>query len=1614
MTIKKALSVVLASLMLLSVFSIGFTGMAAEFNTDAQYRMLAEALKNGYVRDLTNYTVVNNTLDNGQEGFDTEAKGFAYDHRVIAADNKAGDILKAANRFYYIAENIMSTSYGVGNYDASHLVKTVSEALKPYFESDGSTHTYVDFYGVPKTPTEEELAAYNEAVSLIEANGKNVSEATLTAMGVYFIERTQFDYYNVDTILQYFMGNVLKINAGNWYHRFTFIVETSIDTWLIESGNINNVAENYITTRTAAYEFSYKRTFNDVGTKAYYSFNAPTLEKVWQDYAFEYGFNRNSDDLTRDISGYGYGITAGGQASAFLIKQDKDEQTVPYLSTLYNTFYNYISKGYNSETGETWDLRFANLTDKDISSAPDSDDAKILKYIDEITHEYSNDALLSMFGDDIGNMVTLAYIFTPSSAVPERTVRGTAKYSATPEKLDSIVRDMDALITPREGQTGAERDNDVATRVANIVKEFFNTDDDIFAGTSVAGMQYDSLHDLVGLLVQGLVFRDSIVTLLVEKIYPMIVDLLEKDVVGAIKDSAGSAIGGLVGNILDDIIDNNELAIYPNALADKLAKYNNPAYAATITILRNAGEDWDSVNFASLSWGVDDAPINKKADVFIDAACAALSGFTLLLVTVMCGNQANKKDERQKKNDWHAKNQYNEYYDKTLLSIAGIDTKLRSQGGYTKLLIPLFRVLGLEEQSTYGGGCNGYLSSSEYERLVDINGDNCLRLILEPIIYWVTDILGTRPFETLWNLLPNLVYFLSRTSDVAIPDKNTWCSNKADDENHDNFELTQTHNLSEILGSIYICITLWGNTVYSDPLSKLLKDQMGMLSSINGLLNEVVKLTYKSGVDHVEPAGFLMKKDYTNDIGTLKAGTLVVIGTKEYETYRELFVSDSSVADASSYYEPYMEVYTNITENSYSTVKDENHTRVIDNIIYNKKTYKIPAIQEGKLISCGTVNTAWNTLDIEHPGQVLLYVLRYVCSALGYKYDISLYEDGSTENDLPYLIECFGLKLDQELFNGLTLGDIIYNVMLHPDDAICALLEIFYSNESGNFFSHKAYTYPVKDINYRNSSLLNKTVNPTLSYGSQVRYTQYWTRQYAQDVVANSGQLVENILQMLGTKGFENGIGGYLENMLNEKVFTNELVNTLFNTIYQLLAGLNSDVNVEVILKNALDVEYTPTVIAKALKGMAGVSPAYYAISAITDTNWDNYFKDADGNTVDRELDWGVDTAENKADMFLRTVSALLSPAAFAIKYLFADNTLNILGLIKLPSYAGYQYAFIALLEALSCPGIMTYEEYYNSTLEADIGNANAIYNLVAPLLGLLDKVYEDPINTVLELIPNLLFFISIGGLNDLLNNLVHFAYVILDVLKPIVNGYDVLNGLISNINVGGMTINLSLPLDIDFNGLASDLIGALVGDSLKIEGVEISLPYIDFQTLCCGTLEKFMSKEQRTTVHLNSAGGGDMITAVLRLAFEILFMDENKEAVGKIIGNAIGEGKIDVYDEETLFTILDGLFDLMETYEVPDMLLYVVYILVTKLTPVTTDIAPRFSANGLTINDFIDSAKDPEKFMENLRLILSDPDDKPSGEETPDKDAVGGLWARIAAFFKRLQEFFQKLFGTK
>lgn len=1582
MRLKKILSVFLAAVMLYTAMSVGLTGVAAEIDYNAQYRMLADALKNEHVRELTNYTVTNKTLDNGTEGFDQEARGFAYDHEVVAKDNTTSDILVASNRFYYIAESLMSYKYGVGCYDASTLVSYVLEKLEPYFASTSGDVIYEDFYGNRYYPSEEEVKAYNNAVSLIEAAGGQISQATLTEYGIYFMVMNDWEYYNVETIIKYFVGNVLMVNAGNWYHRFSFIVETSISNILEETDGVESFPDETLTKRKAVYQFNYQKIYNETMSKSYYCFAEPSIEDVWNNYGKtfsdykvfdpatgEYVITSTPDDLTKPADGFP-GLLRDGQAANYLIKVGYDSTTVPFLREANTKF-----KSFFFDTGtQKWDEKFVSWSDATVTASPDT--AIITGYVKELTR-LSNDALLSLFGDQLGNMVTLAYLLKTSRDVPTRTVRGEAIYEATPDKLNEIIYDLDALISPRAGENNAN-DVFIANRVATVLQNFLDIGG--LLGTSEP-ITYTTLDELVGKVLQQLVFSDSIINLLVELVYPMIVDL--------IVDNLGSidVIGGVAVDLVGSILENNNLAIYPNTLGDLLEKDYGSKYSIAATILRNGGDNWENVNCAALVWGVDTAPLDQKKDVFIDALCAALGGFTRLLVTMLCGDAEYENKD--------ADERFGKYYDLGVINLVILGKVwLASQGLYTKLFIPLYRVLGLSE--------NEFLSSAEYHAAIAKDFKQCLRLAVVPIVDWVLNHVAKRPFETIMKLVPNLVHFLSRQGgplDYADDWANADFLGSGQENGHKGFSQLQTHSLYSILHHVHLKIVVVGQAInINGSIGELIGDgTLGMLTSLNALLTEVISFTYDT--DEVFSENIACYSDYN--------GNIVLPDSTEY------------ALNPAAYPLAHMTYYSDSSNTKFSLEKDEEHPFEHKNITYVQKNFYIPSVPEAKLISCGTVNS-FNTLDIEDPGLVFLFLLRYVFSALGYRYTLG-------EEKPPMLIECLGLDLSGELFMGLSLGDIVYNIMLHPDEAICALLELFYSNETGDFYKRDPYTYPIENINYHETTLLNKTINPTLTYGTDVKYSKYWTREYANDFVESLAPLAEDVLIMLGVEGMEDGIGPFLKNMLNDMVFNNALVDTLFNLIYQLLGGLNDSIgfDIEGILNAVLDVNYTPAAVSAALVKIVGHdSEASRAIGAVG--TWAELFTTGyqidpvTGEQIpvieDVSFDWGIDTAEehghSRAESFLKIVSALLSPAAFAIKFLFMDMDLDILGLVKIPGYAGYQYAFIALLEALSCPDILSYDDYYEAAQDPECGDANTIYHLFSPLLSLLEKVYADPVNTLLSLIPNLLFFISIGGLNDLINNLVHFAYVLLDILKPIINAYDLLGGLLANIDIGGLNLNLTLPLDIDVNSLVSDLLGSLLGDVLTIEGVSLKLPYIDLYTLCVGTLEKFTSKEIRSIVRLNAAGGGELLTALLRIVFEVLFMDENHKALSQIISNLAGEGKLDEYDEETLYMVIDGLFGLIEEYEALDIVLYAVYMLVTYLVPVADTLAPRFEANDMTITDLIDSAGDQEAFMANLQLLLKDPNEVEVPGQVSDMDAIGSLFERIKAFFEKIKLFLQQLFN--
>ena len=223
---------------------------------------------------------------------------------------------------------------------------------------------------------------------------------------------------------------------------------------------------------------------------------------------------------------------------------------------------------------------------------------------------------------------------------------------------------------------------------------------------------------------------------------------------------------------------------------------------------------------------------------------------------------------------------------------------------------------------------------------------------------------------------------------------------------------------------------------------------------------------------------------------------------------------------------------------------------------------------------------------------------------------------------------------------------------------------------------------------------------------------------------------------LFGVQGAENGLGYLIREKLVAGIFNNNTINTVFNLIYQFLADYNeqSGASISDMLFALFGVSYTPVDIADSLDEMMGFKTAASKTLRLADS-WDSLFNAVIGadNTpafTDVELDWGI--YENKEmgitieDAFFRTLSALLTPFTFIVKNALLDEDISVLGLTDIPGYAGYQYAFISLLETFLCPGVLSYKDYYEAAQKSE---ANVFYNLFAPVKNLIERIYASPVS---------------------------------------------------------------------------------------------------------------------------------------------------------------------------------------------------------------------------------------------------------------------------------------------
>lgn len=365
------------------------------------------------------------------------------------------------------------------------------------------------------------------------------------------------------------------------------------------------------------------------------------------------------------------------------------------------------------------------------------------------------------------------------------------------------------------------------------------------------------------------------------------------------------------------------------------------------------------------------------------------------------------------------------------------------------------------------------------------------------------------------------------------------------------------------------------------------------------------------------------------------------------------------------------------------------------------------------------------------------------------------------EKALPQLIATMGTDMSSDMLSGI--------ISTNTDDIVKTIILLFTPTEPG---SAQAMLYP--------------DIIPT-----SVVYTPNLTQENYEKVLKEIDPLLDDFVK-------EGGSYRSVKALLGSAVYSNSNVTALAKGIY---GALEKEGMADILLLMGIDI--TPKGVADYLTE-SGYSSARTALQKAN--GWQKLSGDS--------ISWGFYNGSRYG--FENAVVAVLRPLYPVLRVILADEDLTILDSITVKGSSGYNDAIIPLLEALGCKenSIKTYSQYLKSS-DSD----GVIKAITTPVFDLLDDVFEKPVYTLTEKLPNIVYFLNSGSLEKCLENL----------LLPITALTDKLSG-ISDVNM-----DMSELTKIDLNSLLGSM----------LENSEIKIAEFDFNSLSgIGTLTNKTSKQ--------------------------------------------------------------------------------------------------------------------------------------------------------------------------
>lgn len=492
-------------------------------------------------------------------------------------------------------------------------------------------------------------------------------------------------------------------------------------------------------------------------------------------------------------------------------------------------------------------------------------------------------------------------------------------------------------------------------------------------------------------------------------------------------------------------------------------------------------------------------------------------------------------------------------------------------------------------------------------------------------------------------------------------------------------------------------------------------------------------------------------------------------------------------------------------------------------------------------------------VKVNDQGKVLITVLRYLLSNVMEKNNMKT---------IKHLVA--GIEMDKTVKN--ILASVLNTIgQSTPDQIIAALIRLLNGTPTNSFWNYTGYKFK----NYSFS------------------YPEGMDLEFLQNLAPSLDGLVVGFINLNET------IGGL--------IYKNDIINTLVQAIYTNIekVKISGSMNLTQLLKQT-GIDLTPANFAKLLtdkdygKSFGSVASQIKGAKSWSKVNF-------------KSLNWGVSNRET----FVNALCAALRPIYGVLDVLLNDASLGLFGVLSIPGSDGYTSSIVPFMEALSLYNIKTQYQYREDILKS---YDNILLDILNPLLDKVEDILYAPIETLMDMLPNLAYFFANGGLLQLVDNLTTPVTALLDTLKPIVNVNDILKQL--NVKLGGKYIDVYHISDILKPYVEPTKVVPMINNLLattKIEGkpIGIKLNNIDwFQLASHGELVSEAS--QAATIGIRTyvkADQAETLIAVLRYLINTIQTGDNLDKIKELVTGLVG-------DNDTVSGILSQVFDMFAQYK--------------------------------------------------------------------------------------------------